>query len=611
MGDVPGSAVLQLFDQIIDRVKQTRSVRTDNKPLENDFVYSQMILGMPVNPDDYLHPWTPALGAAGQPGGPPAQPAASSTASTPAATSADGSGAPDPLAGAGDTSGALASIPAPTPPDPRAAKALNAAYNTSTLCNTMLQVTANNEYVEYPVGRHLSFQYENVLTGMQPLPAPPMSDAVKKQLAAAQKVLYVPDPDNPDDPDATVRSSAYRTYVKNAKAYAQAKADYVTAFADAKRDPAKAEAWPIASATYRATLDDAWDQLKSQGAEKVEAALDVIKSIGLPMQAHEIAKARSIYERYNVDFSGLGVTIPYSYVMPSGWCDPNNDDEGWQHLKVTNSSTTAYSSTNFARGSQSSWSHDSTSNSGGGAVSFGFAAFGGSGGHTSSNGQSQGSSGYTFSNTFGNTAKDLTIEIEYMLCTINRDWLASDLFYMKNWYVVNNDKFSISDGTISHQLGNATQLIPMIPQQFLVIRNVKISSTNWGSDGTILKSAFNTAQGSTSSSSTSVAASGGICLGFMTIGGTGAHSDAHAQGQQSSSGSKSASSVLHTSFDGTSLSIPGAQIVAFVSNIVPASPPLADPGLKPAAAKTATTATKTTPTVSGATTGKTPVGAKP
>jgi hypothetical protein len=608
VGDVPGSAVLQLFDQIIDRVKQTRSVRTDNKPLENDFVYSQMILGMPVNPDDYLHPWTPALGSAGQPGGPPA---AAPAASAPA-PSTNGSGAPDPLAGAGDPSGGLPSFPAPAPVDPRAAKALNAAFNTSTLCNTMLQVTANNEYVEYPVGRHLSFQYESILTGMQALPAPPMSDAVKKQLADAQKVLYVPDPDNTDDADATVRSSAYKTYVKNAKAYAQAKADYVTAFAEAKRDPAKADAWPIASATYRQTLDDAWDQLKAQGAAKVEAALDVIKSIGLPMQDHEIARARSVFERYNVDFGGLGVTIPYSYVMPSAWCDPNNDDEGWQHLTVTQSSAASYSSMNFSRGSQSSWSHDSSSNSGGGAVSFGFAAFGGSAGHTQSSGQSQGSSGYTFSSAFGNTAQDLTIDIEYMLCTINRDWLASDLFYMKNWYVVNNDKFSISDGTISHQLGNATQLIPMIPQQFLVIRNVNISSKHWGSDGAVLSSAFDSSQGSTSASSTSVAASGGVCLGFMTIGGTGAHSDAHAQGQQSSSGTKNASSVLHTSFDGTTLSIPGAQIVAFVSNIVPASPPLPDPGLKAAAPKpAAATATKTTPTVSGATTGKTPVGARP
>ena len=59
----PGSAVLAIFDQLIDRVKQARPVRSDGKPLGGGMVYSMMVLGMPVDPEDYLRPWSPMGGS--------------------------------------------------------------------------------------------------------------------------------------------------------------------------------------------------------------------------------------------------------------------------------------------------------------------------------------------------------------------------------------------------------------------------------------------------------------------------------------------------------------------------------------------------------------------
>jgi hypothetical protein len=133
----------------------------------------------------------------------------------------------------------------------------------------------------------------------------------------------------------------------------------------------------------------------------------------------------------------------------------------------------------------------------------------------------------------------------------------------------------------------------MIPQQFLVIRNVSISSTDWGSDGSILDSYYGSAQGSTSSSSSNVSGGGGVCLGFVSFGGTASHSQQHGEGQSSSSGAASADSYFGTTFDGQTLSINGAQIIAFVSDIVPASPPLPDPSLSKAAAPASTSGTTT------------------
>jgi hypothetical protein len=66
MSNEPGAAVLSLFDTLINNVKQARPVRSDNKPLGGGVVYSMMTLGMPVDPEDYLHPWSPMGGASAQ-----------------------------------------------------------------------------------------------------------------------------------------------------------------------------------------------------------------------------------------------------------------------------------------------------------------------------------------------------------------------------------------------------------------------------------------------------------------------------------------------------------------------------------------------------------------
>ncbi|HSR78513.1 MAG TPA: hypothetical protein VLN57_18175 [Xanthobacteraceae bacterium] len=273
MSNEPGAAVLSLFDTLINNVKQARPVRSDNKPLGGGVVYSMMTLGMPVDPEDYLHPWSPMGGAS-------AQGQAQATSATPVSPpTAPAAGAAQPA----------------TPPDPKYAKALEAAYKTAQLCNIMLQVTTDGTYLEYPTGRHLDAAYEGVITGMQPLPMPPISPAVQKQIDDAQKVLYELDP---DDGSIVGKSKLYKRYSKNAAAYAQAKADYAVAMAASKSDPAKAEIWPMTSATYQQNVDDAYDTLKTEGAEKVERALDIIGSVGVSVQDHMIKKARQLFDTY-------------------------------------------------------------------------------------------------------------------------------------------------------------------------------------------------------------------------------------------------------------------------------------------------------------------------
>ena len=68
----------------------------------------------------------------------------------------------------------------------------------------------------------------------------------------------------------------------------------------------------------------------------------------------------------------------------------------------------------------------------------------------------------------------MTIELEYGLCTVERPWLIGDLFYLRNWYLVDHEKHAISTGDIEGQKLDQDKLLPMIPRQFLFARSETI-----------------------------------------------------------------------------------------------------------------------------------------
>ena len=539
MANEPGAAVRAVFAQLIDRIKERTPVGSNDKPIGRK-VYSQLILGMPIDRRDYMNPWSPAGGSSFQ-------------------AVADGSAS------------------APNMGDPKVLQSMQAAWKTSLLCKTMLAVTKDGAYREYPIGRHLDFAYESILKGMTPAQIPEESEDIKKRRLEAQKVLYKLDADG--NPDIFEQTRLYERYQENTAALASAKADLAAEHAMAMADPVKAQAWPVTSAKWNQAVKRARDKLISQGAEQVEKALAVIDSIGQPVQATLISKAKEAWDNWNIGLSGVVPgNSPYSLVMPTNWCDPDNHD-GWETLTVDRSTYQHWDSDSANTQTASSWAQHSESSGGGGGVMFGFAAFAASGGSSSSDSSWQTSSSTTFQNSFKNSATNLSIELEYGMCTIIRPWLVSDLFYLKDWFLSNGRKLSISDGTIDGQADSEEKLLPMIPQQFLVIRNVKIRTSTWGEDGNALRQIYGNAQGSTSSSSSTVSGGGGVSLGFISFGGSASHSESSAEGQSTSFHANNGNAYYGTTFDGETLHIPGAQIVAFLSDIVPACPGLDDPSL--------------------------------
>ncbi|MCI5130339.1 MAG: hypothetical protein D3904_02165, partial [Candidatus Electrothrix sp. EH2] len=350
--------------------------------------------------------------------------------------------------------------------------------------------------------------------------------------------------------------------------------------AEAMSDPALANSWPVKSKSLRLAVDKAWDRLKSEGAEKVETALDTLKSVGVSVDARLIGKARQVYDIWNLGLAGaVSADIPYAYCMPTSWPDFETDDIGWSEIKVT--------SNDYSRhvGKDSHWFHSfrkntsssSTSVSGGGS----YLGFGASAGyHTADAYESDNSeSGNKLRTMFHNDAKNLTLSFEFGIVDIVRPWLMGDLFYLKNWYMVGQKKNCISDGTIDGQIDSQDNLLPMIPMQFLVIRNFKLHSRDWGQDGKTLKALFGSAEGAwdSSSSSFNANASYGCCFASAKL--NVSHQEAKEGVSRYGKSDYTERQEFEAHFDGRNFTINGAQIVAFLSTIVPACPPMDDPGL--------------------------------
>jgi hypothetical protein len=553
MSSLSELVIIDLLNQIVDRVKQTQPAQTNGKPLSGGLVYSQLVLGMPIDPRDYGNPWSPIGGDTG---------AGSQTAGVPAA----------PPAAPG----------MPPAPDPKLLASLEAAFKTSQLCNMMLQVTNDGSFLQYPIGRHLAFEYQGIISAMQPIPTPPMPAAEQAALAASMNVLYTMDTTDPANPVIIGKSPLYSRYTKNAMAYANTKSAYTVGMDTTLANPATAASWPMLSAPYQAAVDDAYNTWKTEGADAIEAALATYESQGINMQQAQIAAAKKQFDIWSLGLAGVPTDIPYSYVDPSEWCDPDADDIGFESLKVSRTSSDKVSSTVTKQNSSMYWNNQQSSTTQNAQTS-GFFGIG-SGSENSSvadqHSANGNASGYTYTNDVKDTFSDLEISLEWGLMTIYRPWLVSDLFYMNNWYIQGERANVISDGQIASQVNQTVKLLPMIPQQMLVVRNVQIVSKTWGDNTDILNTLYSSDQASTAASQ--VSAGGSASVGFGPIGGGSAnvqHSDNTAGGQGSGWSAGSAQSNTGTTFDGTTLAINGAQVIAFLSDIVPPSPSMDDPAL--------------------------------
>jgi hypothetical protein len=288
-----------------------------------------------------------------------------------------------------------------------------------------------------------------------------------------------------------------------------------------------------------------------------------------------VAQARQLFDAWNLGIAGVPSPVAYSFVTPATWWDHTDTDLGFEKLKVSSSDFAAAAAGGKSSFADNWYTGSGQSTSAGGSASFLGISIGGSG--SSSNNQTNvgGNTDSHQHQQFQDTSTNVSIELEWGLCRIERPWLVSDLFHMDGWYLVNAHKNSISDGTIEGQVKNIQQLLPMIPTAFLVVRNVKITADNWGQAGEALANAYSNYQGQTDDSSSSESGS----AGFLGFGGSAAHSQYDYHGDANNSASDDWGWSFHKTGQKGTLTIDGSQIVGFIGEIVPACPMMDDPGL--------------------------------
>lgn len=469
-----------------------------------------------------------------------------------------------------------------TPGEPASAiarRAYEAAFKTFTMFDKLLLVTNDGTTQFYSGGgRHLSFQYDMILGAMEAKAPPPRSAEDQARINAAMAVLY--DANGDDTP-------AYARYQRNQLAYATARAEKSAAEITILNDPERAPSASVLLGPQSAKLNQAFNKWRTQGAGEVEEALAALAAIGVPLEQGAIQRAKEIHQSWLVDLPGLagleGAKMPYTFMFPSEWAQIDVQDIGWVTL---NHSTSTYKSHFERHGYQlntGEWAGSSSSSSGDAGLSvFGF-GFGGSYSEWDSQSHANFSNTASDGTQFHDDATDLSIELQYGLCEIARPWMVTDLFQLKNWYLRGERKGCISTGRIDDQVQDADRKLPMIPTAALVIRNVRIKTSKWGTTRDTLESYWNTHGRSDSSGGSSIGGNVSVPIwGPLSVTGGYSHSDSHYQGDFRDEGGSNVRNDFGAYFEGDTLVINGAQIVAYLGEIIPMCPPLDDDSLPPA-----------------------------
>lgn len=570
-----GQAMLSVLDQIVARLLGQQPVDSQGNPTGTS-VYLQYQTGQGVDPRQYENPWTPMGGSSLQ-----SVLQSGAVSQTPAATT-DASSATGSGSGQGSSQ---------TPQVDTALEAsLMSAWETSNLVDSMFLVDTKGQLQTYQGGgRSLAFAYGEIIQGMQPAnPAQP-SAQVQAEVQAAQDILWQTDQNG----NVTGPTQLYQNYLTNQMAWAQAKSNLAAAQAEAMTNPALGQVWPQMATTYQTAVDQAYDTWIGEGAEKVEQALSTIAAEGQDVVDAMVANAKELFQAWSLaGLAGVPTQTQYSMVSPITWYDPTDNSTGFETLTVTSQSAAADAQQNRNSFSNSWYQGQSSNTTASASGSFFGISLGASGGSSQASSTSNAGGQSATTSQTGDQTSEVSITLEWLLCQVQRPWLVSDLFYVNGWYMVNQRKDSISDGTVQGQIDNEAQLLPMIPTAFLVVRNVTISAGNWGQTADALQAASTQSQSSGQASSSNF----GGNVGFFGMGASAAHSSTQDAGQSSSSSSGQVSWSWSGDSEQGTLTISGAQILGWVGSIVPASPPVDDPNL---AAQTGSSSGSSSPSSGG------------
>jgi hypothetical protein len=397
----------------------------------------------------------------------------------------------------------------------------DAAVNTARL----VDVAPKMSTIYTDSGNLISQVYKQILDGVS-IPAQPPNPAIEKQLSDADAVLYrtvnVADPETGQLTPKRVETQLYRDYLDNLAAYSAARVAYTGAYLEAQKTATGKNTWPLIAATLQIPVRTAFDRWRGAGADKVEQANAIINTSTQNALQKAWDQAKKQYEGYGavLDDPGTGLSAPIvrSTLLPSDW-HSSSRTTGWTTFDSASSNVATNRSSDYK--------------SGGGSAGFSLGLFsiGGSGGHTKT---SQHASSET---------NNLRISFQYSLVTIRRPWMTFNLLATQSWSLGNLfKKGTVSKGTKGADNQGA---MPLLPTSFVVVKDVVISASWSKADWDLITS--------------KTSGGGGFAIGPFSIGGSYAHS--------------SSKETFTSAMAGGKITVPGTQIIGFISQVVPFTPP--------------------------------------
>ncbi|MBV8688234.1 MAG: hypothetical protein JOZ90_08600 [Alphaproteobacteria bacterium] len=315
----------------------------------------------------------------------------------------------------------------------------------------------------------------------------------------------------------TVPSGIYKTYQVNLQSYIAAISSYRLTFNNYDlSDPKQQREWIAKEPVLSAAVNAAWNNLQQSGAPLVIQALNALTTTVNSASRDVISQAQQAMR--NAALASMTVGSPpwyLAYATPSDWADAS---------EAQNMTTMSISSSTLNQSADSSFDSWSSGASGG----WGLWSVGGS------------ASGSSSTQTFQSQATSFNLTATIGVVRIYRPWYNPILFQMQNWSVEGIPTDGISDG-------KGGGLMPLVPTALIVARNFQLSGT------------FSTEEKSHIES----AVSGGASVGWgpFQVGGSYSHSESHDR--------------LNTTFDGTTITVPGIQVIGYVNSVTPSSPPAA------------------------------------
>jgi hypothetical protein len=316
-------------------------------------------------------------------------------------------------------------------------------------------------------------------------------------------------------------TAIYANYQQNQLAYLSALAAYQTAMGNYDlTNPQQQRQWQANSPLLQAAVTQAWNTWRGQGAAQVEQALGVINTTVNSAVRTILTNAQQAFTQSVLQPQLTGDTQWHlSYAMPTTWADATVNNL-YAQFQLSSSNLQTNSSSNY------------TSYGGGGAFSNGLWSVGGSFQHS------------TGSQSQQTQASNVQISMDVAVVEIMRPWLNGSIFGMSGWNMgAAFPPGAISTGSLS--TATAQTVMPLIPTAFVAARNVQITG-DWGEqDMQAIQSAT----------------SGSASVGWGPFQISGSYS------------SSSSQSSFSSTFQNGTITIPGLQIIAFVSQVLPEVPP--------------------------------------